>query len=262
MLYRAFLVLLVGFWATMWTLLIRSEVQPNSAGVRALPVEHVLREIFRSERDSTLHITDGTARYGILRLFPKAVTEDGLRKLDFGGNFSMALAGTSRQRIAWDGELVLTSANEVESFRLNTTSRDVSPPSAKAGPGQIDTHTGREPTRLDVHLRPRAKSASYEMRVGDSVMDQQDFALDEAGLKGLLSHLGMEGDWQRQFNLSENAKPKVTASQSTMNFRGTKLETYALVLTMNEQTLLTIHVSQLGEIMRVESVIGWKLEQE
>lgn len=262
MLYRAFLVLVVALWGTMWTLLIRSELQPNGAGVRSLPVEHVLREVFRSERDSMLHISDGVTRYGSLRISPKPTAEDGTRTMNFAGNFSLSLPGHSRQRISWEGGLILSPMHEVESFTLNTVTRDISPPAANATTAQIHTAVGREPTRLDLHLRPRARSASYQLRVGRTVMDQQDFALDEEGLRGLLNHLGVDETFQRQFSPSQASKPEVTARQASIDFRGTRLETYMLTLTMNTQTLLTVHVSQIGEILRAESIVGWKLEQE
>src|SRR3954454_12697980 len=123
-LYRSFLFCVVALWATMWVLLIRSEVQPESAGVRSLPVEHVLRNVFQLERDSDLWISNGVAHVGSLRLTPKTSPIDGTRTLSFSGRVTVMLPDGGSQRPGWVGELTMNPDWSVQCFHLTTVTRE------------------------------------------------------------------------------------------------------------------------------------------
>src|SRR5437016_1014005 len=123
MFYRILLGLIAALWLTMWTLLIRSELQPAGAGIRSLPVEHVLKEIFRHDQPSELWIRDNGNRIGHLRLAPKTGDLDGPRSLEFFGNLQLDLPGAQTHRAVWDGNLVLDREWRLESLHLSVHTR-------------------------------------------------------------------------------------------------------------------------------------------
>src|SRR3954447_4018286 len=147
MLYRALLLLITGLFVTMWTLLIRSELRPGGNSLRALPVEHVLRELFQPEKPSNLIIHNGNQRIGTLRLAGQGEAPDGTRALQFYGNALIDFPGTDPLRSAWNGEIVVTPDWRMKSFSFTATSRGTA---KTAGPA----------TQFDLVLSPVDQTVS------------------------------------------------------------------------------------------------------
>lgn len=247
MLYRALLLLITGLFITMWTLLIRSEVEPGGNGLRALPVEHVLRGMFENDKPSQLVIHDGTQRVGTLRLTGQGEAADGSRAMQYFGNAQLELPGSGPQRSAWNGEIVVTPDWEVKSFSLSAASRGAA---KDAGPA----------TQFELQLSPLNKTASYVLKSGPNVIDQQTFATDEAGLNSLLDHLEIDPLWRKQFRPGHGPKPVISARQSSLVVENVKLETALLSVVVNGQTLIEVHLSQLGEVLQARTLFGWTLD--
>ena len=189
-LYRSFLLCVVALWATMWVLLIRSELQPESTGLRAIPVEHVLREAFRVEKDSDLWISNGPTHIGSLRLTPKTDPTEGTRTLNFSGRVTVTLPDGGSQRPGWMGELTMKPDWAVQYFHLTTITREYSP---------VLGGSPMRSTEVELELRPPIHRGWYVVRVGPEVMDHHEFSLDEVGLSQLLSHLGIDESTLKQF---------------------------------------------------------------
>ena len=92
------------------------------------------------------------------------------------------------------------------------------------------------------------------------VLDQQTFTMDEAGLTALLDHLGIDPMWRKQFRPGKGPKPVISARQASLVVEKVKLETSLLTVVANGQTLLEVHVSQLGEVLHARTLFGWTLE--
>jgi hypothetical protein len=236
----------------MWTLLIRSEVRPESAGIRSIPVEHVLRDAFKREKDSDLWITNAGMQIGTLRLSPKQDEVTGTRTLGFIGRVTLNLPDGSSQRPGWSGSLVMNRNWVVQSFHLSSTTRGF-----PAGLGAAPTQA----TQLEVLIDPPAHKGWYVVRVENEVADQHEFTLDEEGISQLVAHLGIDQDILKQLPGSKSQPPEVTARQSSFMVRSEKLETYLVTISMKGQTLLEAQVSQLGEVLHVQTLIGWTMDQ-
>jgi hypothetical protein len=247
MLYRALLLLITGLFITMWTLLIRSEVQPSGNSLRALPVENVLREMFQNEKPSQLVIHDGSQRIGTLRLTGQGEAADGTRTLQYFGNAQLELPGAGPQRSAWNGEIVVTPDWQVKSFSLSAASRGAA---KNAGPA----------TQFELLVSPLKQTASYVLKAGPNVVDQQTYSTDEAGLTALLDHLEIDPMWWKQFRSGHGPKPVITARQASLVVENVKLETSLLTVIVNGQTLLEVHLSQLGEVLQARTLFGWTLD--
>lgn len=247
MLYRALLLLITVMFITMWTLLIRSEVQPGGNSLRALPVEGVLREMFQNEKPSQLVIHDGSQRIGALRLVGLGESPEGNRTLQYFGNAQLELPGAGTQRSAWSGEIVVTPDWALQSFTLSGASRGAA---RNAGP----------PTQLELKVSPLQQTASYVLKSGPSIIDEQAFTTDEAGLTALLDHFEIDPMWRKQFQPGHGPKPVISARQASLEVDNVKLETALLTVVVNGQTLLEVHLSQLGEVLQAKTLFGWTLD--
>jgi hypothetical protein len=247
MLYRALLLLITGLFITMWTLLIRSEVQPSGNSLRALPVEAVLREVFQPEKPSNLFIHNGSQRIGTLQLAGQGEAADGTRALQFHGNALIEFPGAEPQRSAWNGEIVVTPDWKMKSFTLTAASRGTS---KTAGPA----------TQFELILSPLEQTVSYGVKSGSSVLDRQTFTTDEAGLTALLDYFGVDPIWRKQFHTGQGPKPVVAARQASLVLQNVKLETSLLTVVVNGQTLIEVHISQLGEVLQARTLFGWTLD--
>src|SRR6476659_8380031 len=124
MIYRLTIILIGALWVTMWALLIRSEVRPDNAAIRLVPVEHVLRDAFRIEKDSDLWIASDGVQIGSLRLSPKQDEKTGTRTLGFTGRVTLNLPDGSSQRPGWSGELVMSREWAIQSFHFSSLTRE------------------------------------------------------------------------------------------------------------------------------------------
>jgi hypothetical protein len=247
MLYRALLLLITASFITMWTLLIRSEVQPGGNSLRALPVERVLREVFQCEKPSQLVIHDGSQRIGTLRLTGQGEAADGTRALQYFGNARIELPGAGPQHSAWNGEIVVTPDWGIKSFSLSAASRGAG---KNAGPA----------TQFELLVSPLDQTASYVVKSGPNVIDRQAFSTDEAGLTALLDHFEVDPIWRKQFRPGAGPKPVLSARQASLVVENVKLETWLLTVVVNGQTLLEVHISELGEVLQARTLFGWTLD--
>ena len=184
MIYRAFLLLITCLWITMWALLIRSELLPESAGIRTVPVEHVLRDAFRREKDSDLWITNAGTPIGSLRLSPKQDEKTGTQTLSFIGRVTLDLPDGSSQRPGWTGELVMNRDWVVQSFHLASMTREF-----PAGVGSAPAHS----MQLEVQLDPPAHKGWYVVRLDKELAEAtMSSTLDEEGVSELVAHLGID----------------------------------------------------------------------
>jgi hypothetical protein len=221
-------------------------VQPSGNSLRALPVEHVLRDLFQPEKPSHLIIHAGNQRIGTFRLAGQGEAPDGTRTLQYFGNALLDLPGGGPQRSSWNGEIVVTPNWEMQSFSLTAASRGAAKTDGPA-------------TEFDLLLSPLKRTVSYVLRSGADVVDQQSFSMDEAGLTALLDHFEIDPMWRRQFRPGRGPKPVLTARQASLVVENVKLETSLLTVLLNGQTLLEVHVSQLGEVLQAR-LFGWTLD--
>jgi hypothetical protein len=237
---RLLYVLIVVFWMTMMGLLIRTEMSPRGATLREVPVEHVLKLLFHHQQTSHLHIFSDSTRLGHFTLTPK-VEETGRHKLEFNGHVSTRPTTAERQRFSWEGALLMGTGLEGERLTFGLSFHD----------------EGLHRAQLEVDAE--TKLAYFQLRSGDRVLQESSYSLDEKGATQVLQQLGMDVVSLQALTGKSHVRPELRAQQSSMTVHGERIQTYLVSLQQSGQTLLELHVSQLGQVLRVKTFIGYNL---
>lgn len=247
---RLLALLITGFWVTMWTLLLRTELEPQRAALREVPIEHVLKLFFQHQQASDLFLSADGNRIGYVRFHPQVRKEDGLQVLEFSGNVQLRILGAPRQRLVWNGEAEMTPALGLSKLQLTSAFREST---LNEAPENI----------VKLSMDMQAKTASYEIRSDERLADAQTFSLDEAGLRKLMAGAGLDPAILQTVNLqTKGTPPRFSAHRSSMKLKDEKVETLLISAEMNGQTLLECHVSQLGQILHAKTITGWTLEAD
>ncbi len=241
MVYRAVAILIVLFWLTMTALLVRKEARPDDSALREIPVEHVVKLLFLHGQVSELNIVSEKLRLGHLRIQPRVDKITASRVIEFSGYLHLAIAGGARQRVAWSGEWEMEDSLATRQFKLNVTMHD---------PGEV---------RGEFVIIPAANRAHFELRANSGIIEQQDFSLDETGLREVLQFLGVDAMLLPSKPLPNAPPPLIKARQSSMAIHGEHIDTYFVTIEHNEQRFAEFHVSQLGSILQAKTILGYSL---
>ena len=242
MLYRALAILVTGFWLTMIGLLIRKEAGPGDSSLREVPVGHVVKLLLMHEQPSDLNISNGKLRVGNLRIHPQMHKGELSRVIDFVGNLQVMVPGMERQRVQWDGEIELEKTLAIRRFRMALTFRDPtqhSPPSF----------------RTEITIVPAENQLTWTQQGGQTLT----YTLDDAGLQRALREIDPALPEMFQSQTRSMTPPVIKALQSSMLIHGERIDTYLVTIEQSGQTLLEFDVSQLGQILRAKSLIGYSL---
>ena len=249
MLYRAFAILIVGFWLTMIGLLIRKETGPGDSALREVPVGHVIKLILTHEQPSDLNIYNGKMRLGYLRIHPRMHQGDRSRVIAFVGDLHIMVPGFERQRVTWNGELELEKTLATRRFAMSLTLND---PTARTSPAY----------RAQIDIAPAENLLTWTQFTGDRpIGEAHTYTLDEAGLQTALTEMMLDPAMLTllQGQTRSMTAPVIKALQSSMPYHGERIDTYLVTIEQSGQTLLEFDVSQLGQILRAKSLIGYSL---
>ena len=245
MLYRLLAATIVIFWLAMTGLLVRKEFWPRDSSLREVPVEHVLKMMFAHEEASELQLYNEQAAIGHLRVQPRIRTDDGRRRLEFSGTLRLALPGVNgRQHVAWTGEIEMDRELQPQVFRLAVSYRDPAP------------HT------MDLQLDFPQQQISFETHVDTILARRATYSLDANGASAWLREQGLDPGLARSLQNSRAAAMSVKARQSSLEVRGEKIETWLITAEQGGQTLFETHVSQLGQILRARTFLGYAAAAE
>jgi hypothetical protein len=245
MLYRATALMIVTFWLTMTGLLLRKEFGPGDNSLRAVPLAHVAKMMFAREQASDLEIYSEKTAVGHLRLQPRTSKEDGQRKISVAGWLQLAIPGTARQRVAWTGECDLGDQWEMQHGTL--------------------TINLREPVgyTIELGLDVVARRLTIETRSGNALLKRTEYPMSEDGLRRWLQEEGLDPTLLNSLVSSSQAvSMEVKARQSSLELRGERVETYLVAAEQSGQTIFEAHVSQLGQILRVRTLLGYSAAPE
>lgn len=237
------------FWAAMWTLLVRTEHAPEMASVRRVPIEHVLKLLFQHEQASDLSIRVNRDRLGNVRIQPRHDETSGALALEFNGTMQVQLPDTQRRRLSWNGAIDLAEALDVNGLSFTLMSRN---------PGDRNS----QPIRVEFAVDAKTKTAEYGFREGEGMITRQRISLDRAGLELALANAGLDASVLPAATAPPLTTPEVKAHRARLMVKGERLETYLLTLTQEGQTLGEVHVSQMGQILRISTLLGWVFEPE
>ena len=243
MLHRLAIILITGFWLAMTGLLVVRELYPEATRLNAVPVGYVGQLVFQHEQASDLRIFSSGKETGFFHIQPRNVAGSGGRDLELNGSINLTLPGRRPQHIAWAAVFGLSHDFAPERLHLDITTPE---------PGQ----------HLDVTVDFPGKKASFGAKIGDQLVNETAFTLDEAGFAMLMSRAGMDPMMMRQLLASQGEIPKLefSAQSSSTVISGQKLSTFLFSLKVGGQNVFDAQVSQLGQILSATApALGWKL---
>jgi len=247
MLYRTLAILVVAFWLTMIGLLVRKESGAAGSALREVPVGHVMKLLLMHEQKSALQISSEKQRLGYLQIHPQMRKGERSRVIDFSGHVQVMIPGMERQRVKWDGELELEKSLATRRFVIRLTFSD---------PAQ------RPPLdhRVQITVEPPRNLLTWTLLGRDSLPDlPRTYTLDDDGMQKALREIDPALPQMIQTQTKSMSPPVIRAHQSSMLIHGQRLDTYLVSIEQSGQTLLEFDVSQLGEILRAKTLIGYSL---
>lgn len=247
---RILAIVITGFWIVMWSLLLRTHLEPQNAALLQVPVEHVMKLFFHHQQQSDLFLRGDGGRIGHVKFHPYIRKEDGQRMIDLSGNVQLQIPGAAKQRIGWEGTAELSPTFQMERLRLRTSAREASAALVPENTAYIE-YDG--PTRV----------VSYELKLGNQTIDEHQLTADEAGIRNLLERSGVDAQLLQFANVkSEGSSASVSAQRSNLRIKDDKVDTLLVSIQVNGQTMLEFHVSQLGQILHAKTLTGWTLQAE
>lgn len=241
MFHRLAIICITGFWLAMTSLLLMRELYPEATRLNAIPPDYVGQLIFQHEQSSDLRIFASGKEIGFAHIQPRTVAASGGRVVEFNGTVNLSLPGGHQPRISWVAYFELNHSLAPERLHL-----DLSTPE----PGQ---HT-------DILVDFTARQAVFGIKIGERVLNETAFTLDETGFGTLMSRAGVDPTMLRQLQATQREMPRFdfSAHSSSLTIRGQKLETFLVVLKVGDQNLFQAQISQLGQVLAAEApAFGW-----
>ena len=236
--------LIVGFWLAMTGLLIVREVFPEATRLNAVAVNYVGGLIFQHGQSSDLQIYDAGKEVGYLHIQPRPDLESkGGRILEYHGMITLNPLGMARQRLSSSGKFVLDTRHELKRLHVSISTQE-------------PVH------QLETEIDTQAKTAKFTIRANGNLLDQSTITLDMPGLMKLLSRIGVEPAALQPLLASSSSAPapEINAYQSSTRLNGETVATYQLSIKVSGQTFMDAHVSQLGQILRLDlPLFGYKM---
>lgn len=234
---RALAALVVGFWLVMSALLLRLQFQPDTSGVLAVPVEHVLRLLFTRGQASELNIMMGDMRYGTMIVRP--LSSGTGRELHIAGSTLLRMPLLPHDRLMWEGTLDMESAGAVAGAHGTLALRESG-------------------SRVQFSVDKASSRLRYRVGTREIPGEELSVPLTREGAADLLRRAGINPAALQAVDAGTLAM-KITAKRGDLNFREEKIESYKISIAQDEVMLAEIYVSQLGQIMTVKTATGLRL---
>jgi hypothetical protein len=245
MLHRLTIILITGFWLAMTSLLVVRELYPEATRLNAVPVTYVGQTIFQHEQASDLRIfSEGKEKneIGFFHIQPRNVAATSVRVLEINGSVNLTLPGGQPHHLGWIAQYEMSRDFTPERLHFDVSTHE---------PGQ----------HMDVVVDFIGKKASFGAKIGEHIVNETAFTLDETGFASLMSRAGVPEFLTKQLKASQSEMPKIefNAQSSSTVISGQKLSTFLLALKAGGQNVFDAQVSQLGQVLSAQApVLGWK----
>jgi hypothetical protein len=261
--YRVAAIAIVLFWLVMTGLLVRLECFPGAADLLPVPVSHLFKLMFLHEQPSDLILFQDHARIGDFHLQPHRFPPNAgatRNLLAVTGSMILNLPGFEARHLTFRGAFELDDRDDTRRFELTATVHDPAqnrlvPPSAPAqpaAPNLVIVFDG-EPLRNHYHYAVRSGEAVVAERAGPPAT-----LLDQPELRSLgVSPAVLSGLVQQQA-----ASTQVSARRGVLQSKGAEIETYDVTIRQGDTVEATIQLSQLGQILMVQTFAGYTLRDE
>jgi len=255
MISRLALILLAAFFVTMNILLWQAEYGQHGSAGSSVPAEVVWRKILTSPDSSSLTIFHHGKKVGFFHWITRVGEElsqiqedtgspEGMvrrimgYRLQLEGNVSSDKAGN---RIRFESALTLTTNQLWQDFNLRIILR----------PTVLEIHSSANDQRVRFNVDDGDQKFERVMKFSELQNPQalvREFAGPVAG--GFLNNLGIVGAQTQSAAL--NASLKWEGREDSMRIGHSPVRTYRLQTHVLDKYQLTIFISRVGEILRVE----------
>ena len=235
---------IVCFWIVMTTLLIHLETYPDQSDLLTLPASHVFRLMFLHQQISDLTISQNGHTLGNLMLHPESDASLDERSLVFSGGISVQPPGADKkQRLTWDGTLVMDHAFKTRSLVLTASLQD-------------------PPYHIHLDIEPLNNRADYDLALAARPVKHASIPLTQDGINSLLrNEFGLDPALLQNIPMKVGA-PTLTAKQTELKIRNENVVAYLLTFKQGETTLAEIYVSQLGQVLTAKTLLGYNFSTE
>ncbi len=243
MLHRLTIILITGFWLVMTSLLVVRELYPESTRLNQVPLGYVAQVAFQHQQSSDLRVHTSEKDPGFLHIQPRTLPGTGRRVIEFNGSVNFTMPTGKKQHVSWIGTHEMSPAFSPERLHVDITTPEI---------GQ----------HIDVVVDFTANKATFGTKVGEQVMNETAFTLDEAGFGTLMTRAGVDPVMLAQLKASQREIPKfeISAQSSSLVIGGQKLETFLLSIKAGGQSVVEAHLSQLGQVLSAQvPMLGWTL---
>jgi hypothetical protein len=250
MLSRLAAICITGFWLAMTGLLVVRELYPESTRLNAVPLGYVGQVVFQHGQSSDLRIfappkdiLGSPAEIGFLHVQPSFAADTGRHVIEFNGSAKFTLPNGRNQHLSWAASFEMSV--EFAPVRLH-----------------LDLSTPEPVQHSDIVVDFAGKKAAFGTKVGDRIVNEIGFTLDDAGFSSLMSRAGVDPTMIQQLRASQQEMPRfeLSAQSSSFAIDGQKLETFLLSLKVGGQGVFDVQLSQLGQVLSAQvPALGWKL---
>jgi len=237
--YRIFFLITALLWATMSFLFVRSEFLPSStAPWLEIPPAHMLTQFFHHEEFSELDIKEGRQKVGNLRIRPTRSNGDEPHKVQMTGDIAIKLPSLERQRITFEAVFLLKEEYALDALKLTVQLRD---PALKL---EIDINS--------------AGAFKYVVRDEEIITDQR-----QGTIPSLIHDMQVAVPGLNVESLVLNQKPtELEARRAQLKLHNETIDVYRLVIAHSGAFQSEIDMSQLGRILRIQSIPGYEILSE
>ncbi len=234
----------VFFWLLMTGALVQLWVNPATSEILAVPVVHVVRQMFTHEQTSNLAVFQGNKRIGALSLQPRRFDSDGICMVDFTGNILVELPFMAEQPFSWRGTAEMDRSFALRNLKVHIDA---------LGP-KIST---------DIEIDPGQNKAIYTIRHEDEDPVETTLTLDRKGAQDALEGLGLDPSILTQVALSAKSAADssgsltFTARQSETQIQGERVQTYRLSARQSSSPMVEADISHLGQILSIKTIFGF-----
>ena len=261
MFHRSLITGIILFWLVMTGLLLRVELFPERGDLLPVPIPYIAKLIFVHQQPSDLILYLKKERLGNVHLVtqlakdPEDPSHGIVELVGCTGAVALRLPGVPYKRATFRFNTELTLRHEMRSFECVTTLYTPQQAPEDVLTIQFDGRPPRDEYHYVIHHGTRTdkeNSGTVAALLDDP--DLQVFPFDPRALikQAMSSAAGRDAA----------GRMSLSAHRGTLHFNGEDLETYVVAIRLADSLESTIHVSQLGQILAVNTFAGYDLYDE
>jgi|GEM_PF-1141405 len=248
MIQRIVAALIVVFWLAMTALLVQHRYFPESSRLSGVPVYHIGQIFFQQEQVSNeqeqvsdMVLFKGKENIGFLRINPRSDLTKRINSVDLTGSFKLN-TGAGKHNITVSARLDLSADYKMRLF-------------------QADIYADQN-QHIKIINNQISGVKTFSIGPRHSEEGRLTYSLDKKGFESLLQENGTDATIlaQLQGASGQMPPPVFVAQESSVNLNGETVSSYLLAMKMGDQTIVDIHISQIGQVLKANApLFGFQL---